>query len=465
MIDEKVTTPREMIEHIPVWCRFDAIVRVDELKKHPKNNNTHPKKQIELLAKIITSVGWRAPITVSSLSGYITKGHGRLLAATLIGSVAVPVEYQAYKTEAEELADLSADNKIAELSILDEGLTRTLLLDLKSSGYDLELAGFLIGEADKLIELGSDGEKDPDDVPDIGGLVPVCQRGQLWELGDHLLLCGSAAMREDAARLMENGDAHMVFTDPPYNVNYQGGTKQKLKIKSDNMTHDAFSKLITSAMENMYRHTVAGGGIYVCYSDSEAITFRTALSSVGWELQQCLIWEKNQFVLGRRDYHHRHEPILYAYKPGSKRYWYGGRKQDTVVNLPDGVLIERIEENATYITVDVGLQRVVIKVPDHEIVFAGDDALQTIWKVKKPLRNEEHPTIKPVELIERALRNSSQPGDIVADFFGGSGSTMIACERLNRRARMLELDPVYCDVIVGRWEKFSGKKAVLVGSK
>lgn len=454
--------PVKRIGDIGLWCLFDEIVPIDRIVPHPKANNTHPQKQIALLSKIIQISGWRAPITISKRSGYVTKGHGKLLAAAHSQFSAAPVEYQDYADEASELADMSADNRIAELSALDEKMTKALLIDLHAAGFDFELAGFTLSEVEKLIDIGNVGKTDPDQVPDADSVPQRTMLGDLWILGGHRLLCGSATDRKCAARLMEGTEADMVFTDPPYNVNYQGQTKKHLTIKNDHLSADQFFKFITSAMANYYDHTRKGGAIYVCHSDKEWRAFRSGMEQAGWNLKQCLIWEKNQFVLGRHDYHWRHEPILYGSKPGMPHRWYGGRKQDTVINLPDGVSIEKKEDGSAIVTIDIGLQRLVLKSPELEIIFAGDDSLQTIWKVKKPLANEDHPTIKPVELIERALTNSTQAGGIVSDWFGGSGSTLIACERLGRRARIMEFDPIYCDVIVKRWEAYTGKEAIRV---
>lgn len=459
--------PRAMIGQVAVWCAHDDIVAVSALTPHPKNNNTHPPRQIELLAKIIRENGWRGAITISERSGYITKGHGRLMAAMAAGMNEAPVEYQGYANEAEELADLLADNKIAELAEFDDEKTRALLLNLKDFDIDFEIAGFEITDVDKLISLGNPGKTDPDQVPDLDPAQPPQSKiGQIWALGDHRLICSDARDAAAIERLMHGDLAHMVFTDPPYNVNYQGRKTKRKKIKNDNLPAIDFRELIEAAFVNAFNNSIGGAGIYICHADLEWKTFRESMINAGWLLKQSLVWEKNSFVLGRQDYQWRHEPILYGWKPaptgaGGHR-WYGGRKQDTVVPLPDGVMIEHIGEDTVVVTVDIGLQRLVLQVPSYDVIFAGDDALQSIWKVAKPLKSEEHPTMKPVALIERAIRNSSRPGEIVLDMFCGSGSTLMACETTGRRARTSELDPHYCDIIVKRWEDYTGKKAELV---
>ncbi len=393
---------------IPVWCAFDEVVAIDRLTPHPKKNNVHPDRQIELLARIIMVTGWRAPITVSTLSGFVTKGHGKLAAALFAGFGAAPVEYQHYADEAAELSDLLADNKIAELSYLDEERTRALLIDLKEYGADFELAGFELAEVDRILTFGTRGKIDPDEVPEIDETEPpITQPGDIWELGGHRLICADATCADAAGRLMAGDLAAMVFTDPPYNVDYVGGTKAQLKIKNDNLKAAQFASLIRRALFNMRSYVAPGGAIYVCHADKEWRAFRGGLEDAGWMLKQCLIWEKNQFVIGRQDYHWRHEPILYGWNPGAGHQWHGGRKQDTVIDLPDGVLVEDKGNGSALITVDIGLQRVVFNVSGLEVLFTGDDSIQSIWKIEKPLKSEDHPTMKPVALVERAIRNSS----------------------------------------------------------
>ena len=209
---------------------------------------------------------------------------------------------------------------------------------------------------------------------------------------------------------MENQLADMIFTDPPYNVDYKGSAG---KIMNDNMTDDAFYCFLLDAFKNMAQKSKEGAPIYVCHADSEGLNFRAAFREAGWDLKQCIIWVKHHFVMGRQDYQWQHEPILYGWKPGAAHKFYGDRKQTTV------------------------------------------------WQIDRPMASREHPTMKPVALCAKAIENSSKAGDIVLDLFGGSGSTLIACEQLNRTCYMMELDPIYCDVIIKRWENLTGQKAVL----
>ena len=250
----------------------------------------------------------------------------------------------------------------------------------------------------------------------------------------------------------------MVFTDPPYNVDYQVATKDTMKIMNDNMDGDSFLQFLSGAFLNMYAFTADGGAIYVCHSDLERINFQGAMVAAGWLCKQCLIWAKNQFVLGRQDYQWRHEPILYGWKPGAAHRWYGGRKQSTVIDDFAAITVKE-QEGEVVLTFASGLTSLALKVPSYEVLGIGDDATTTVWRVEKPLRSAEHPTMKPVNIPARAIKNSSLAGGSVLDPFGGGGSTLIAAEQLGRTCYMMELDPKYCDVIIQRWENLTGKKA------
>jgi DNA modification methylase len=263
---------------------------------------------------------------------------------------------------------------------------------------------------------------------------------------------------------MNGQKANMVFTDPPYNVDYQGGTVDKLTIKNDNMPTDQFSQFLKAAFTSMFTETEPGGAIYVCHADSEGTNFRGALQDAGWLFKQCLIWAKNQFVLGRQDYQWQHEPILYGWKPGAAHRFYGGRKQGTVIEEAAPIIVQQ-DNNGVLLSFTTGLQMITIRVPSYEVLQAGDDSISTVWRFDKPLRNGEHPTMKPIGLCARAIQNSSRPGEITADFFGGSGSTLMAAEQTDRSCYCMELDPIYCDVIIRRWEEFTQQKAVKIKTK
>ena len=451
-----------LADNIPVYCAFDELIDITTLVPSPRNPNQHPQKQIELLAKIIKNQGWRAPITVSNRSGFVVRGHGRLLAAQLMGVDQVPVDRQDYATEAEEWADLIADNRIAELSQIDDTMLASLLSEINTADFDVNLTGFSDKQIDNLLADFNTAEVKEDGFDPAAAAAeikePITKPGDVWQLGRHRLMCGDATKLGDVEKLMAGDLAAMVFTDPPYNVAYEGGTADKLTIKNDNLPADQFSQFLYDAFASMFLATEPGGAIYVCHADSEGSNFRGALQDSGWLLKQCLIWAKNQFVLGRQDYQWQHEPILYGWKPGAAHRFYGGRKQGTVIEEAAPLIIREDDEGAL-LTFTAGLQTVAVWVPSFEVLQSGDDSLSTVWRFEKPLRNGEHPTMKPIGLCARAIQNSSRLGEIVADFFGGSGSTLMAAEQTDRVCFTMELDPVYCDVIVRRWKEFTGQKA------
>lgn len=393
-----------------VYCAFDEIVEISELKENPKNPNTHSEEQIELLAKVIQKTGWRAAITVSNLSGLIVKGHGRLQAAKAAGFKEVPVEYQNFKDEEEEMSALLADNKIAELAEIDNEKLKEIFSDYDFG--DLSFTGYSQNEFDNLMDIFEETEllTDPDEVPEE--IETRCKRGDIWELGNHRLMCGDSTIITDVERLMNGAKANLLITDPPYNVDYEGGTG--LKIQNDNMEDSKFWKFLYDAFTNADIVMKEGAVFYIWHADSEGYNFRAACRSVEWKVRQCLIWNKNTMVLGRQDYHWKHEPCLYGWKDGAGHLWNNDRKQTTVIDFD------------------------------------------------KPLKNGEHPTMKPVGLFDYQIQNNTNQGDVVLDLFGGSGTTLIACEQNKRIAYLMELDPHYCDVIITRWEAMTGKKATLL---
>lgn len=393
-----------------VFCVFDEIIKIEELKENPRNPNTHPTVQLELLAQIIKKTGWRAPITVSTLSGFIVKGHGRLQAAKLAGFKHCPVEYQTFEDEEEELAALLADNKLAELAEIDVEKLKEIFKDYEFE--DLDLTGYSQDEYDDLVGVFEEAELlgDPDEVPEE--VETRCKLGDVWQLGNHRLMCGDSTIITDVEKLMNGSKADMLLTDPPYNVNYEGGTG--LKIQNDNMGDAQFRQFLYDAFTTANIVMKEGAVFYIWHADSEGYNFRGACKDVDWTVRQCLIWNKNTMVLGRQDYHWKHEPCLYGWKDGASHLWASDRKQTTVIDF------------------------------------------------NKPSRNGEHPTMKPVGLFDYQIQNNTKGGDIVLDLFGGSGTTLIACEQNKRIAYVMELDPHYCDVIITRWETLTGKKAELL---
>ncbi|MBR6343949.1 MAG: site-specific DNA-methyltransferase, partial [Selenomonadaceae bacterium] len=369
------------MENIKIHCQYTELCDAASLVPNPRNPNRHPKRQIELLAKIIETQGWRQPVTVSNRSGFIVRGHGRLEAAMLIGCK-VPVERQDYASEAEEWADLVADNRIAELASIDNDELAKLLSDLDELDIDMELTGYSGKALDNLLadirthEVKEDGFDAAEAVASIK--EPVSKRGDVWILGRHRLMCGDSTIESDMAKLMDGRRAAMVFIDPPYNVDYQGGSAKRLKIKNDNMTAEAFKTFLTEAFINLHHSADDGAAIYICHADSAGNEFREAMASSGWSLKQCLIWVKNQFTLGRQDYQWQHEPILYGWREGEAHRFFGGRKQSTVIeDLP---IVLQEQEDATLICVTIGTEQVVIRAKEAEIVSRADDSVMSIWR-------------------------------------------------------------------------------------
>jgi DNA modification methylase len=385
-----------------------------KLVPYARNARTHSDAQVAQIAASIAEFGFTNPILAGS-DGVIVAGHGRLAAAQKLGLDAVPVVVLDHLTPTQRRALVIADNRIAENAGWDDELLRIELEALHDEGFDLDITGF---DADALAALMAgdeplnDGQTDEDAVPELGE-TPVSRPGDIWQLGPHRLLCGDATVAASYEALLDREAVDMVFTDPPYNVNYANSAKDKMRgkdraILNDNLG-DGFYDFLLAALTQMVAH--CRGGIYVAMSSSELDVLQAAFRAAGGKWSTFIIWAKNTFTLGRADYQRQYEPILYGWPEGAQRHWCGDRNQ-------------------------------------------GD-----VWNIKKPQKNDLHPTMKPVELVERALRNSSRPGNVVLDPFGGSGTTLIAAEKSGRVARLIELDPKYVDVIVRRWEDFTGKQA------
>ena len=446
---------------VQIHCAYTEVVDPALLTPNPRNPNHHPKRQIELLAKIIQSQGWRAPVTVSNRSGFVVRGHGRLQAALLLGCK-VPIDRQDYASDAEEWADLIADNRIAELAEIDNDELAGLLHELDGMDFDTDLTGYTGKQLDNILadirqETVKDDGFDAVAAAEEAVKAPRSSYGEVWRLGRHRLMCGDATKPEDMRRLMDGQKAAVIFTDPPYNVNYHGDTKDKMTIKNDNMSAEKFQAFLTTAFSRLYSAARPGAAIYICHADSAGNEFREAMTASGWGLKQCLIWVKNQFVIGRQDYQWQHEPILYGWRPDGAHRFYGGRKQSTIIDdLP--ITIQRDGE-VNLICVSIGGEQVVIRAKEAEVISCVSDEIMTTWRFDKPLRNGDHPTMKPILLCARAIQNSSSQEEIVLDSFGGSGSTLMAAEQTGRSCYTMEIDPIYADVILRRWEAFTGQTA------
>jgi DNA modification methylase len=389
---------------------------VDRLIPFARNARTHSDEQVAQIAASIAEFGWTNPI-LAGADGIVIAGHARLLAARKLGLAEVPVIVLDHLTKSQRRALVIADNRLALNAGWDEEMLRVELDALREDDFNLDVLGFADDEIESLLaepEEPVTGNTDDDAVPETPETA-VTVPGDVWLLGDHRLLCGDATQREAVENVLAGGLADMVFTDPPYNVNYGATMKDKLRgkrraIRNDNLG-DGFEQFLRDACTNML--TVTKGAVYICMSSSELHTLHQAFREAGGHWSTFVVWVKNTFTMGRSDYQRQYEPILYGWKEGTDHYWCGARDQ-------------------------------------------GD-----VWFVKKPAVNDLHPTMKPVELVERAIRNSSKSRDTVLDPFGGSGSTLIACEKTGRQARLIELEPKYCDVIIRRFEEFSGHRAVL----
>jgi len=371
---------------------------IDSICPYDKNAKKHPKKQVEQVAASIKEFGFNQPIVVDK-GGVIIVGHGRYEAAKTLKLASVPV-LEVDLTPEQANAYRLADNKLNE-SEWDMSLVVEELKGL--SEPMLTLTGF-----DKDLILESD-EKD-DEVPELPE-EPQSKLGDLYELGNHRVLCGDSTKIEDVERLMDGKKADMVFTDPPYNVDYEGKTKDKLKIDNDKLSTNDFDLFLSDTFINLHHVLAEGSPIYVTCPLEDG-SFHKAFLNSGLKLQSILVWVKNTMVMGRKDYHYKHEPILYGWKEGSAHYWKGGRDKVSVIEC------------------------------------------------NKPSRSSSHPTTKPIELITELMGNSIRDEGIVTDLFLGSGSTLIAAQKTGRICYGMELDPKYVDVIVKRWEDYTGEKAV-----
>jgi len=390
---------------------------IEELIPYANNARTHSDEQIAQIAASIAEFGFVNPVLVDE-NNVLIAGHGRLLAARKLGMAEVPSILLAHLNEVQRKALVIADNRIALNAGWDEELLKVELEVLQLEDFDLDLLAFDSAEIDNLLFTEDDEDSEEEIIPDLPD-EPITKSGDLWILDDHRVLCGDATVVTDVEKLMGGQLADMVFTDPPYNVDYGNTPKDKMrakngskkagrKIMNDNLG-EAFEAFLHDALTNMLM--VTKGSFYICMSCAELPTLQKAFIAAGGKWSTFIIWAKNTFTLGRSDYQRQYEPILYGWKDGTDRYWCGARDQ-------------------------------------------GD-----VWFVNKPIKNDLHPTMKPVELVERAVKNSSKTKDIVLDPFGGSGSTLIACEKLGRQCRTSELDPKYVDVIVKRWEEMTKKKA------
>ena len=393
----------------------DKIVRknVSKLVFYARNSRTHSDEQVNQLAASIKEWGWTVPVLIDPDGGLIA-GHGRILAAQRLGITEVPCVIAEGWTDAQKRAYVIADNKHALNATWDDDMLKVEISDLKEFDFDLSLTGFGEDEIAAMLIEPTEGLTNEEAVPDVP-VQPVTVEGDVWLLGRHRLMCGDSTSVDAVEQLCDGQLVDMWITDPPYNVAYEGRTKDKLTIQNDSMSDDTFRQFLRDAYSAADAVMKKGAVFYIWHADSEGYNFRGAAADVGWPVRQCLIWKKSSLVMGRQDYQWMHEPCLYGWKEGASHLWASDRKQTTILE------------------------------------FA------------KPQRSAEHPTMKPVELFEYQMLNNTKGSDVVLDSFGGSGTTVIACEKHGRDARLMELDPKYCDVIIKRWQGFTGEEATLEG--
>ena len=395
---------------------------IDKLIPYANNARTHTDEQVAEIAAAITEFGFTNPILIDG-DGGVLAGHGRLLAARKLGMTVVPCIELSHLSETQKRAYILADNRLAEKAGWDLGLVSLELDGLLADGYDIGLTGF----DDGFLTAGTEGLTDPDAVPEVPD-TPVTVLGDVWLLGDHRLMCGDSTSIDAVEKLMDGQKADMVFTDPPYGMSYGGGRAKGDHVKNnrggvlikahgeiigDDLRGDDLLAMVQDALATASALNKDGAAAYICFTWRTYSEFEAAIINAGLEPKACIVWDKKNIALGYSNYRPQHEFIFYC-----DGQWFGEKNESDVWYMTRGATGEYV-----------------------------------------------HPTQKPVELVERAIKNSSKSGDSVLDVFGGSGSTLIACEKTGRNCRMMELDPRYCDVIVNRWQDFTGKIATLEGAK
>lgn len=372
---------------------------VNDLIPYIRNARTHSESQIAQIAASIKEFGFLSPILIAE-DNTILAGHGRLAAARKLGLKQVPCVKESHLTETQRRAYIIADNKLSLNAGWDEDMLAIELSELQGADFDLDLLGFDESELVSIFEDDKEVEDDDFDVEEELNKPCFSKAGDIWTLGRHRLICGDSTKEETYKRLMDGKRANLVVTDPPYNVNYEGSAG---KIKNDNMNTDKFYNFLLDAFSNMKKVMADDASIYVFHADTEGLNFRKAFNDAGFYLSGCCIWKKPSLVLGRSPYQWQHEPCLYGWKKKGKHQWYSGRKETT------------------------------------------------IWEFEKPKKNADHPTMKPIALLAYPISNSSMSNTLILDPFGGSGSTLIACEQTDRSCYTIELDEKFCDVIVKRY--------------
>lgn len=412
--------------------------KVEELIPYV-NNPRDNSAAVDAVASSIAEFGFKVPIIVDR-NNVVVTGHTRLQAAKKLGLAEVPVLMADDLSDAQVKAFRIADNKVSELASWNEELLEAELAAIKDTGgIDMGEFGFTEDELGALDDVEEDTPPEVEEVAD-----PITKPGDLYQLGRHRLLCGDSTSIEDVATLTAGAKIDLLLTDPPYNVAYEG--QNGMTIENDSMDSDKFLEFLTDVNKAADSVLKEGGAFYIWHSDSEGINFRKSILNAGWMQKQLLIWVKDHFVLGRQDYQNQHEPCLYGWKPGAGHYFSDKRTESTVIE--DRPNLEKMD-------------KAELKELCKELL--GRQPVETtILRENKPLSNDIHPTMKPVKLFARLILNSTRKGEKVLDLFGGSGTTLVACEQLGRQAYLMELDPRYCDAIVKRFEELTGQKAQLI---
>lgn len=418
---------------------------------NPRKDLKPADSEYQKIKRSIEEFGYVDPVIVNA-DMTVIGGHQRVKVLKDLGYEEIDCVVLEIDKDQEKALNIALNKISGEWNM---GKLKDLIEELDAGAFDVELTGFDYAEVEALLGEKQESEVNEDNFDADAAAEkieqPITQKGDIWQLGKHRLVCGDSTDSAVIAKLMDGEQARLIITDPPYNVNYEGSNG--LKIKNDNMANIAFYEFLLNAYKCMFASAEPGCPIYVFHADTEGLNFRKAYIEAGFKLAECLVWVKNSLVLGRQDYHWRHEPILYGWKEGAGHHWYGERNKDTVlesdenVAAGDGFNIGKLKKE---------------EMAELLKTFLKDESCTTIIREDKPSKNDVHPTMKPLPLIGRLMKNSSESGDLVLDSFGGSGSTLMAAEQLGRVCYTSEFDEVYCDVIVKRWEEFTGKKAVRI---
>lgn len=419
------------------------VIPLDKLTLDPENAKLHPDFQVKQIVESIKRFGFCDPIGVWGRDNLIVEGHGRYLALKQLGYTEAECVRLDHLNEEERKAYALAHNSTNMSTGFDSEILAKTLQEL-SANFDMEAFGLILAQADDAVLAKEDNYEEPEN------LIRRVKAGEVWQLGRHRLACGDSTDEDTIRKVMRGGGAaDLTVTDPPYNVNYKGGTQEALRIENDNMGAEEFRAFLTKAFRLMERYTKPGGAFYVWLASREHVNFEEALKAAGLTVRQQLIWVKNSITLGRQDYQWKHEPCLYGWKDGSSHYFRDCRNQTTVQESDPPVNPSKLKRDE--------LVRLV-----KDLLIQAEKAESTVLREDKPAASKEHPTMKPIRLMARLIANSSKRDDIVFDPFGGSGSTLMACEQLGRQCRTVELDEKYASVIVDRWEKYTGQKAVRI---